>query len=105
MMRAAYFWGDSMRLQRIDGFLARRLVSGCALAAALCAPLTAAQAQTPKRGGSVIVAIADDPTGINRNISSNNNDGLVACAIYEGLMRIDGNGDVQPFLAKAVDIS
>ena len=94
-----------MILRRIDGLLFGRLVGGCALAAVTFAALPAALAQTPKRGGTAIVAIADDLTGINRNISSNNNDGLVACAIYQGLMRIDGKGDVKPFLAKTVNIS
>ena len=41
----------------------------------------AAQAADPKRGGTAIFTISDDPTGINRNISSNNTDGLIACIV------------------------
>jgi peptide/nickel transport system substrate-binding protein len=76
-----------------------------ALASTVVGVAAAAPAGTPKRGGTVIVAISDDPTGLNRNISSNNNDGLVACIIYQGLTRIDGDGNVQPMLAKSWSVS
>jgi peptide/nickel transport system substrate-binding protein len=57
--------------------------------------------ELPKHGGTAIFAIGSDPARINRNVSSNNPDGVVACMIYEGLTRIVADGDVKPLLAKS----
>ena len=64
-----------------------------------------AEAQAPRKGGTVVFAMGGDPVTLNRNVSSNNADGLVACAIYQGLTRINGAGDVKPMLARAWTIS
>lgn len=63
-----------------------------------------AQAQ-PKRGGTAIFALGSEPAGLNRNITSNNADGMVACTIYEGLTQIVANNDVKPLLAKSWTVS
>lgn len=65
----------------------------------------AAQAQTPTDGGTVIFALGSDPDFINRNISSQPDNGIVACTIYEGLTRVDGQGGIAPLLAKSWEIS
>lgn len=76
-------------------------------AAWLCLlPLTAAAAEpTPIRGGTAIFALGADPTGLNRNVSTNNADGMVGCMIHEGLTDIDPSGGIIPMLAKSWTIS
>ncbi len=65
----------------------------------------AAQTATPKRGGTLVFALASDPGTLNRNIGSNNEDGHIACVIYQGLTRMDAKLDPQPMLAKSWTVS
>ena len=78
-----------------------------ATAAALLALSVAAPADaqnTPKRGGTVIVAIPSSPGAINPTITSSVPDQVASCTIYEGLVKISGQ-KILPQLAKSWSIS
>jgi peptide/nickel transport system substrate-binding protein len=62
-------------------------------------------AQQPKRGGNLIFALSADPDHLNRDLSSDGNNGLVSCIIYQGLTRVGGDGAIKPELAKSWTIS
>jgi peptide/nickel transport system substrate-binding protein len=59
----------------------------------------------PKRGGTAIFAIADDPSGFVRNLSTVQQDGLFSCMFYQGLTRLTPAGDLKPMLAKSWTVS
>ena len=66
----------------------------------------AAQAQPqPRRGGSVVVAIAADPATLNPAVTTASPDLIVGCSIYEGLTEVVGEGRIVPLLAKSWSIS
>ncbi len=78
-----------------------------ATAAALLAlsAYSPAEAQTtPKRGGTVIVAIPSNPGAINPTTTSSVADQVASCTIYEGLVKISGQ-KIFPQLAKSWSIS
>lgn len=69
-------------------------------------PSTArAQATTPKRGGTLIMATGGDPTGFNPDITTAITDYLVGSQIYEGLTQIDQDFRPVPWLAKSWTVS
>src|SRR5690606_37586716 len=68
------------------------------------APSLAAESAI-KRGGTVVMAIPAEPTGITRNLRGNTADGTVGCIIYQGLTRIAASGEVVPLLAKSWEVS
>ena len=59
----------------------------------------------PKRGGTAILALGADPATLNPDITVNNNDALIGCMIYEGMVRHAQGFKVVPALAKSWDIS
>jgi peptide/nickel transport system substrate-binding protein len=65
----------------------------------------AQQAGTPVRGGRVAVAIGSDPTSVNPNLSTNYQNQLVGCMIYQGLVQVKRDGAIMPLLAKSWTIS
>ncbi len=66
---------------------------------------TAAEAQTPQKGGSAIFALAQDPSGVNPDTSSNLPDRQVGCIIYPGLVTVSPEYAPAPALAKSWSIS
>lgn len=82
------------------------------LAGALCVSVlidgptpAAAQSAEPKRGGTAVFAIPEDPTILLRNVASQTQDGLFSCIVYQGLMRTTAKGEIVPFLAKSHEVS
>ena len=82
--------------------LVLRLTAALGMAAMISSP---ALAQTPKRGGTLVLAIGADPGTLSRNVGSNNADGNVACVLYQGLTRMDSKWNAQPLLAKTWSVS
>lgn len=77
-----------------------------ALSAMLAAPLAGCKKQhddTARR--TAVFAIGSEPAGLNRNISSSNSDGLIACIIYQGLVDVRSDGSITPLLAKSWTVS
>jgi peptide/nickel transport system substrate-binding protein len=62
-------------------------------------------AETPKRGGTVVVALGAEPMLINPGVTTNDPDVYTGCMVYEGLVRINNKFDVEPALAKSWKIS
>src|SRR5262249_55232670 len=59
----------------------------------------------PQRGGTVVIALGNDPPTINPVVSTGVPDASVGCMIYEGLARLTGDLNVVPHLAKSWSIS
>ncbi len=81
----------------------KTVLAAAATLAILAAPSVQAQV-TPKKGGTVVVAIGSDPTGLNPVVSTATADMYLGCVLYQGLTRVVG-GDVLPMLAKSWTIS
>lgn len=85
--------------------------SSLSLSATLLAALVAssngmqpAAAQTPKRGGTLTLAV-DAPRHLNPAVQSGTSTGTIGTQIFTGLIEIDGDFKVQPLLADKWDIS
>jgi len=73
------------------------------LALLLAVPVHAAD--TPKKGGTLIVGNADDPRVLSNNFSFNIGDAMVGCMVYEGLLRFGPDFKLEPGLAKSWEVS
>lgn len=82
-----------------------RRIAALAISTAFLIPAVATAAETPKQGGTAVMAIPAEPTGITRNLRGNTADGTVGCIIYQGLTRISAKGEVVPLLAKSWEVS
>jgi len=82
----------------------RALVIG--LMVLMLAPLTWAAGETPKKGGSLIVCVGDEPPGLDPTASASAAiDRVVYSNIFEGLVKVDRNGKLVPGLASKWDVS
>src|SRR5262245_30113027 len=79
------------------------LLVACAIVTALVAGTGAAQ--TPQRGGTMLTAMAADPTNINPDLSTGGPDLFIGCMVYEGLIRFGKGFKIEPLLAKSWEIS
>ena len=77
---------------------------GLLLAASMLA-LASAQAQTPKRGGTVHAVLQPEPPMLMQGLNQNGPTNMVAGNIYESLLRFDDKLAPQPSLAKSWEIS
>lgn len=65
--------------------------------------LSTGQDQEPQMGGMLTVAVPSEPPGLNPTTNTAADiDRIVYNNIYEGLLKLDRNGDVVPGLAKAL---
>lgn len=79
-------------------------IAACAVF--LSAGIHAASAQdTPKAGGTVVIGLGAEPTGINPTVTTNDPDVYTGCLVYDALVRINNKFDVEPSLAKSWTIS
>lgn len=84
------------------------LMALLALAAivALAAGSAAFAQPVPTRGGSVAVAVAAEPPGLDPTVSTSQEIArIVYRNVFEGLVRIDRNGDLVPALAERWDVN
>ena len=77
---------------------------GLALAASVLA-LGVAQAQEPKKGGTVHVVVQPEPPMLMQGLNQNGPTNMVAGNIYESLLRYNEKLEPQPSLAKSWEIS
>ena len=66
---------------------------------------TAAQAQTPQRGGTAVFTLAQDPSSVNPATTSNPPDRMIGCIVYEGLINLGSDYKILPLLAKSWSVS
>ncbi len=84
----------------------KRLAMMAALAAALGAALpTSAEAQAPRRGGTVHAIVQPEPPMLMLGLNQNGPTNMVAGNIYESLLRFDEKLNPQPSLAKSWEVS
>jgi peptide/nickel transport system substrate-binding protein len=77
-----------------------------ALLVLLIAPLGSVCAETPKKGGFLIVCVGDEPPGLDPTASASAAiDRVVYANIFEGLVKVDRNGKMVPGLAAKWDVS
>ncbi len=78
------------------------------MAAAACLTLTGvvqAQTETPKRGGTALFVVPQDPPTVNPAVSTNTADREVGCILYHGLVQISMDYKILPWLAKSWTVS
>lgn len=84
----------------------RQVCAAGALAGILPWAARAAQeGMTPKRGGTLVMAIASDPPTLNVDITTGVPDCCVGTLIQQGLVRLDGALKPQPNLAQSWTVS
>lgn len=83
-------------------FAFKTLAFACTALVALASNL---EAQTPKRGGTVKVAVQPEPSGLNVGLLQNLPTHMIGGNIYEGLLRFSPDLTPLPGLAKSWDIS
>jgi peptide/nickel transport system substrate-binding protein len=72
----------------------------------LTAPLAWAAGETPKKGGSLIVCVGDEPPGLDPTASASAAiDRVVYANLFEGLVKVDRTGRLVPGLAAKWEIS
>jgi peptide/nickel transport system substrate-binding protein len=72
----------------------------------LIAPLASVAAETPKKGGSLIVCVVDEPPGLDPTASASAAiDRVVYANIFEGLAKVDRSGKLVPGLATQWEVS
>ncbi len=81
-----------------------RIAIYAAFGVALLTVLGTAQAQEPRRGGTVITTVQADPNVINPAISTSPPDGITGCMVYEALTKVAGERII-PLLAKSWTVS
>lgn len=85
---------------------ARRLIcAGIAGALTVAAVLVPAMAETPKRGGTLTVGLAQDPPIVDPIRTGSFTERQFATGIYESLFDIDEKGQPVPFLAESFTVS
>ncbi len=73
----------------------------CLVASGLTHEAKAQAQETPKRGGTAIFSIGQDPQGVNPDTSVNPPDRLIGCTTYEGLVNISPDYKILPLLVKS----
>jgi peptide/nickel transport system substrate-binding protein len=86
--------------QRSGLLLSATLVMGLAFS-----PNVMAQAPAIKKGGTLVVAITDNPPELNSGISNNILTGAVSGQIYELLVKLDKNLNVKASLAESWEVA
>jgi len=72
----------------------------------LMAPTVWAAGETPKKGGSLVLCVGDEPPGLDPTASASAAiDRVVYSNILEGLVKVDRNGKFVPGLATKWDVS
>jgi peptide/nickel transport system substrate-binding protein len=72
----------------------------------LIAPLASVATETPKKGGSLIVCVVDEPPGLDPTASASAAiDRVVYANIFEGLAKVDRSGKLVPGLATQWEVS
>ena len=82
-----------------------RFQYGAGAAVALSLAGTASAADTPQRGGTLIIGNGDEPRVLAPNFSANVPDVMVGCMLYDGLVRFAPGFEIVPGLAKSWEIS
>ncbi len=88
-----------MRGGRLFGWLI------CTAGAVLSLGTDAFAQDQPKRGGTVVFALTQDPPTVNPDLSSGVPDRLIGCILYQGLVQVSHDFKPMPLLAKSWTIS
>jgi peptide/nickel transport system substrate-binding protein len=87
----------------------RRVIVSLAAASVALAlgllPAESARAQQINKGGTLVVALPGDVEVINSSITTDISSSNMCGQVYSTIVRLDDNGNVQPYLAKSWEIS
>lgn len=72
---------------------------------ALLLAASAHAAETPKRGGTLIVANGADPRVLSNNFNFGIGEAMIGCMVYEGLLRFGPDFKLEPGLATSWEVS
>ncbi len=89
----------------MSGMTLPRLGAVAVGAVAMIGMIGPADAQTPKKGGSAIVVLNQDPTTLNPDLSTNVPDRILGCVIFQGLVAAAPDYSIKPLLAKSWTVS
>ena len=78
-------------------------LSALALSAGLA--IQAAQAEEPKQGGTLVMAIQQTPRHLNPAVQSGTATGVPGTQLFASLLRYDDGWEPQPYLAKSWEVS
>ncbi|RYY93635.1 MAG: hypothetical protein EOO24_26385, partial [Comamonadaceae bacterium] len=87
----------------IAKLMAVAAVAGGMLAGALLPQ--AAQAQTPKRGGTAVMVLGTDPLSLSPDTTNSVPDVAAGCLFHDALVRFKKGFEIVPSLAKSWEIS
>jgi peptide/nickel transport system substrate-binding protein len=78
---------------------------GLSVGAGVAMIAVAAAAETPQKGGTMVIGNGDEPRVLAPNFSANVPDVMVGCMLYDGLVRFAPGFEIVPGLAKAWEVS
>ena len=81
----------------------RRALAGAVVMTALVAPL--AQADAPKQGGTLVMAIQQTPRHLNPAVQSGTATGIPGTQLFAAPLRYDEGWNPQPYLAESWEVS
>ncbi len=88
------------------GFFALLLVAAaCAPTASPVGSSAPSASSGPVRGGTVVMAVPQDPPGFNPVLTTGYPEDLFGCMVYEGLVETDASGKYIPALAESWNVS
>ena len=87
------------------GRSARLATALAAAAMGVAAGAHAQTAETPVKGGTLVVGIGADAPSVNPVLSTGIPDRLIGCSLYEGLVKFTSDLQAQPLLAESWTVS
>jgi peptide/nickel transport system substrate-binding protein len=83
----------------------RARVAVAAVMMMMAGSLAPAAAQTPVQGGTLVLAIGGDPPTVNPDVSTGIPDQLIGCMVYQGLVKVSVDSEIEPLLARSWTVS
>lgn len=82
-----------------------RLGIGLSVTVCLMTGQVFSQDETPQRGGTAIVAIGSEPSGVSPGVTTESVVMMVGCVVYQGLVKVATTGEIEPDLAHSWTVS
>lgn len=84
--------------------VAVRLAAGLLACTALAGGVALAD-EAPRRGGAITIALGNEPSNLNPDLSSDYANQILGCMVYQGLVQVTRDGEIEPLLARSWTVS
>lgn len=104
-MKSPRLPGTDVQVAAMKGSRKTAVMLAAALTATLFSVFTPAQAEAPKRGGTLTIGLPQDPLMVDPIRTGTFTERQFSTPVYEALFDITENGSTQPFLAEKYQVS